>query len=100
VNKEKPTKLQLSRKNYKSKARIGIRWAFFFFYKEEHNNWLSNAKWSALKTYIQITLDGLSWLYLGMHTITIYDKRCHELEGEGEGAYGRVWREKGEEKIL
>ena len=30
---------------------------------EEYSNWLSNAKWSALKTQIQVTLYGLSGLY-------------------------------------
>lgn len=37
--------------------------------KEEHTNWPSSAKWSALKTYIQVALHGLNRLYLRIYII-------------------------------
>lgn len=42
--------------------------------REEHTNWLSSAKWSALKTYI-VTLYELSRMYLGTNTYT-YTYTC------------------------
>ena len=32
--------------------------------KESNGNWLSNTNFSSLKTYVQVTLHRLSWLYL------------------------------------
>jgi hypothetical protein len=37
------------------------------FGREEPMNWLSNAKCSALKTYIQVAVYGLNRLYLGIY---------------------------------
>lgn len=55
-----------------------------------------------MKTDIQVTLYGLSRLYLGMwgghtihmHAITVNERRGYEFEGEWEGVYGTLWREK------
>lgn len=35
----------------------------FVFFREQPLDWLSSIKWSALETYIQITLDRLSRLF-------------------------------------
>jgi hypothetical protein len=50
------------------------------FYKEEHPNWISNTKWSALKAlYIQVTLYELSksYLYSSEHTHTYIHAHTH-----------------------
>lgn len=86
------------------------------FLKEGHINWLSNNKFSALKTYIQVTMFRLSRLHLGththkcsciyiyihiyvciyMHVITINEKRDNEYERRRRG----IWEcmEKGNRK--
>jgi hypothetical protein len=65
------------------------------FSKEEHINWLSNAKWSVLKTFMQVAGYRLSWLYLGiyihtnMHITAIIEQRSHGCEKEQKGVYER-----------
>lgn len=49
-------------------------------------SWLSRAKWSALKLYIQVTLNGLSRLYL---YLTVTEKKRPDFKRDlGE----RNWR--------
>lgn len=43
------------------------------FPTEKHVNWLSGAKWSALKTYIQVTLLEPNWGNLGIY---VYIQVC------------------------
>lgn len=65
---------------------------------------LVGAKWSALKTYRQVTWYGLSWLSLGID-MNIYACNCNwwkgtmNLKESGGGEYGRAWREEGKEEI-
>jgi hypothetical protein len=40
--------------------------------REGHTNWLSSAKWSALKTYIQLALYGINRIYLGIYLCNIF----------------------------
>lgn len=56
-----------------------------------------------MKTGIKVTLYGLSRLYLGvcvcvhnthMHEITDNERRGYEFEGEWEGVYGPLWKDK------
>ena len=57
---------------------------------KRHASWLSNTKWSTLKTGVQVTLYRLSGLYLGIyacsHTIT--------MKKEQGKVYDRIWRRK------
>jgi hypothetical protein len=42
-------------------------------FPREDTNWLSNTKWSALRTYLKVTLYRLSMLYLGIYVhICVY----------------------------
>ena len=41
--------------------------------REDHTNWLSSTKWSALKIYIQVIVYGLNRFYLGAY---IYAHIC------------------------
>lgn len=60
------------------------------FPKEEHTNWLANAKWSAFNIHIQLTLYSLRRLYEGiyMHVTMISEGRGSLFERE-KGIYGR-----------
>lgn len=67
------------------------------FSREEHNNWLSNTKWAALKTCIRVTLFRLRRLYLGIYTYIHSNKKeavnlkeskeglCRRVRGRNEG---------------
>jgi hypothetical protein len=79
-----------------------LRLGELVFFIEEHTYWLSNTKWSAMRTYIQIASYELNRLYLGntcIYTcicayINNFLKGGHEFEKEQQkGVYGRVWRE-------
>jgi hypothetical protein len=64
--------------NYRRKAGSGRG----VFPREEHTNWLSNAKWSTLKRYLQVALYRLNRLYLGIYeSIHI----CMQLAGKNRG---------------
>lgn len=75
--------------------------------REEYTNWLFGAKWSSLKTHIQVTLYGLKGLYLGIYiyinihvymcAITVDARRDHEFEGEG--CRGRFHGRKEKERL-
>lgn len=62
------------------------------FPREGHTNWLSSAKRSALKTYMQVASYYIRniYLYTYIHTIAISLKGGHKLEGEWERVHGRV----------
>ena len=45
--------------------------------QKDHNTWLSNTKWSVLKTFIQVTLYRLSSLCWGYICIYIYIYACN-----------------------
>lgn len=79
--------------------------------REEHTNWMSSAKESALKTYTQVTVyrgNRYIWEYIcvcvhvynaHIHAISA-EERDHDFDGEWRGVHGRVWREKGKGKML
>lgn len=62
--------------------------------REEHTSWLSNAEWSALKTYMQVTLDRLSvfrnikaifgdisvYPHTDVHVLATDESKGHEFE--------------------
>lgn len=54
------------------------------FPREQHTNWQSNIKLSALK------------IYIFLHVATNIEKRGHEFEREKGRVYGKVGREEGE----
>lgn len=74
-----------------------------FFLGEEHTNC---AKWSVMKTQLQVTFYGLNRLYLGLiiyvHTYmragTISEKRDYEFGEEWGGVCQRLWRKEKEER--
>lgn len=98
MDRRKPIRPQPYTKNYKQlrNAEHGRK----VFSKEEHSNWLSKAKWSVPRAYIQVKLYRRSKLYLGiyihtnMHIRAINKQRGSEFEKQQGGVYGR--KEKGE----
>lgn len=72
--------------------------------REEHRNWFSSSKMSALETYIQVTLYKLNRLYLRlyiiMHAITSIEKGGHAFDKHGEWYIGGFERKKGKREML
>ena len=68
------------------------------FLREEHTNWLSSARWAALKTYMHV-LCRLSRLYLGIYII-INEKRGAYLEESKEVYMGVAGRERRNDTII
>lgn len=72
------------------------------FLSEEHTNWKSNTKKSALKPYIQITVYRLSRVYFRHIIIYIYSYNNHQwkrslaFERESKVEYGKISWDKGE----
>lgn len=70
------------------------------FLMDEHTNWLSDTKWSALKTYIGVTLcrlRGYIWgIYVYIHKHASYNgKKGHTFGKEEVEVHGSVCREEG-----
>lgn len=67
------------------------------------SNKLFSARWSAMKTSIEVTYR-LNMLYLGtytyIHTIIINERKAHEYEKEWEKFYKRVLREESVERNI
>lgn len=81
MEKGQPRKPQPYTKNHRQLRNAESRRSRLL--REERTNWLSNTKWSALRTYTQVTLYN-----------TINDNRGHEFEGRYKTVFQRVWREK------
>jgi hypothetical protein len=78
------------------------------FFKEVY--WLSNTKWSALETYIQVIIQTKQltcrniYIYIYIHTYihvtTISIKRSYEFEESKEGSMGGFRTKKGKGKMI
>jgi hypothetical protein len=61
------------------------------FPREEHINWLSHTKWSALKIHKQATLSSLSRLYLlSMYIYIHIDQNKLRSKGSNMGGFGEM----------
>lgn len=55
-----------------------------FFHRNEYTNWLSNIKWSDLKTWKQVTLHGLPNLFMYL--------KIHVYVNNDEGKSSWIWK--------
>lgn len=75
---------------------------------EEHTNWLSNTKWSVMKTYIQGTLYRLrrlckeyTCIYMYLYAVIINFKReSMDLKESKEGYMGWSGERKGKGEVI